>query len=173
MRYKPPKGWTMGYQPNMYHEKESRRSTPPPKKTATVEKKRMWTIGGREVDLESHRRPAPSPPPLGKLRNLPIQKEPPSRSLIRSSDLRAHAKGAPVGMASAIFGFGTVRAKEEMIEIRVRLDSGTVEPVFVTAKVLARAVQKMRNLRLRATRAPRPTLTPDWHGFLKDAKRIK
>lgn len=95
-------------------------------------------------------RSIPYAPPLGKLRHLPVPKEPPSRSLIRASDLRAHAKGAPVGMASSVFGFGTVRAAEELIEIRARLDSGQIEPVYLTAKVLARAVQKLRDARLRA-----------------------
>ncbi len=54
-----------------------------------------------------------------------------------------------------------MRAKEEMIEIRVRLDSGTVEPVFVTAKVLARAVQKMRDLRIDALPKVDSGIQPD------------
>ncbi len=86
-------------------------------------------------------------PPLGKLKNLPMPKEPRSRSLVRASDLRAHAKGAPVGMASEIFGFGTIHAAEALIEIRVRLDAHVIEPVFLTEAVLVRALQKLRAVR--------------------------
>lgn len=105
--------------------------------------------------------------PFSKLKPIKMLKEPPSRSLVRPSDLRAHAKGAPVGMASSVFGFGTVKIKEPMIEVRARLDSGQIEPVYLTEAVLVRALQKIR-----AVRQPYPPSKEEIYSYNQRRRRI-